>query len=291
MKFLPLILIAFIFAGCEKNIDFKLNDTSTNVVVDAKIESGKPPIVILSNSFSYYSQINPQLLNDLFIHNAEVYISNGTMTHKLKEYNQSLTSGITTSFYSIDTTNLSTSFLGEYNTNYSLRILINGKEYTSETQIPSLSVKPDTMYFNPAPNNPDTTARVLFVKISDPRGLGNYLRYFTKKNSEPFFPGPKSVYTDEIIDGTTYTIKLDPGFDLNNPPQQGDNFFHKGDSIVLDFCNINKATYNFWNTWEFAYQSIGNPFAQPNKVLGNISNGALGAFCGYASWVKQIIVQ
>jgi hypothetical protein len=39
---------------------------------------------------------------------------------------------------------------------------------------------------------------------------------------------------------------------------------------------------------EFAYQSIGNPFASPNKVLGNISNGGLGAFCGYASDFKII---
>jgi hypothetical protein len=41
---------------------------------------------------------------------------------------------------------------------------------------------------------------------------------------------------------------------------------------------------------EFAYQSIGNPFASPNKVLGNVSNGALGAFCGYAAFYKTIII-
>jgi hypothetical protein len=41
---------------------------------------------------------------------------------------------------------------------------------------------------------------------------------------------------------------------------------------------------------EFAYQSIGNPFASPNKVLGNISNGALGAFTGYAAFYKTIII-
>ena len=46
MRFWPLILIAFIFVGCEKNIDFKLNETSKAVVVDAQIENGKPPFVI-----------------------------------------------------------------------------------------------------------------------------------------------------------------------------------------------------------------------------------------------------
>ncbi len=41
---------------------------------------------------------------------------------------------------------------------------------------------------------------------------------------------------------------------------------------------------------EFAYQSIGNPFASPNKVLGNMSNGALGAFSGYAAFYKTITI-
>ncbi len=33
---------------------------------------------------------------------------------------------------------------------------------------------------------------------------------------------------------------------------------------------------------EYSYQSIGNPFSSPTKVRGNISNGALGYFGGYA---------
>jgi hypothetical protein len=41
---------------------------------------------------------------------------------------------------------------------------------------------------------------------------------------------------------------------------------------------------------EFNYGSTGNPFASPNKVLGNISNGALGYFGGYANQFKTIII-
>ena len=60
-----------------------------------------------------------------------------------------------------------------------------------------------------------------------------------------------------------------------------------GDTVTFKFCNIDKATYTFWSSWEFAYQSIGNPFAQPNKVVGNISNGALGAFSRVCSVVSH----
>ena len=131
----------------------------------------------------------------------------------------------------------------------------------------------------------------MMVKTTDPPGLGNYIRYFTRKNREPFLPGEASVFDDAVIDGVTYELRVDPGIDRNNRVPYDSNYFKKrGDTVTLKLCNIEKPTFTFWNTWEFAYQSIGNPFAQPNKVIGNISNGALGAFCGYAAWYKTLII-
>jgi hypothetical protein len=116
------------------------------------------------------------------------------------------------------------------------------------------------------------------------------VRYFTRKNHQAFLAGENSVFDDQVIDGTTYELQVLPGIDRNNRPLLKDNFYNRGDTIGFKLSNIDRATYKFWNTWEFAYQSIGNPFAQPNKVIGNISNGALGAFCGYGSAVNTLIV-
>jgi hypothetical protein len=66
--------------------------------------------------------------------------------------------------------------------------------------------------------------------------------------------------------------------------------FRRGDTVSFKLSNIDRNTYRFWNTWEFSIQSIGNPFAQPGVVVGNISNGALGAFCGYASDSKTLVI-
>ena len=129
------------------------------------------------------------------------------------------------------------------------------------------------------------------ARVTDPPGLGNYVRYFTKKNRGSFLPGLNSVFNDQFIDGTTYEAQADPGVDRNNLVSYDNNFFKKGDTITLKLSNIDKATYTFWNTWEFAQQSIGNPFSQPGKVVGNINNGALGAFCGYASWLGTLIAR
>ncbi len=277
--------------SCEKNISFDLNETASVLVVDAQIENGEAPLVVLTKSQSYFSEVTPELLAGSFVRNAEVYVSNGTLTHRLKEYGYTLVPGYTAYYYSIDSSSLSTAFNGEFNTNYTLRIVAEGKTYESSTRIPNLSIVPDSLYFKLAPQNPDTNKRVMMVKATDPAGLGNYVRYFTKTNSEPFYPGENSVFTDEVIDGTSYEIQLPQGIDRNDPPSDENNFFFKADTVTLKFCNITRPTYTFWNTWEFAFQSIGNPFAQPNKVIGNISNGALGAFCGYAAWYQTVVVE
>ncbi len=285
------ILCVVALMACEKNIDFNLKESVPVLVVDAEIENGKAPIVVLSSSLSFFSEISPDILANSFVRNADVFMSNGNVTHQLKEYAIPLIPGYTAYYYSIDSASLSTTFVGALNTDYSLRIVSAGKEYTATTRIPGLNSVPDSFFFRPAPLNPDTNKRVLLIKATDPPGLGNYSRYFTKRNNQPFYPGENSVFSDEVIDGTTFEVQLPQGIDRNNPPSGEDNFFFKADTVTLKFCNITRPTYIFWNTWEFAYQSIGNPFAQPNKVIGNISNGALGAFCGYAAWYSTLIVE
>jgi Domain of unknown function (DUF4249) len=193
-------------------------------------------------------------------------------------------------YYSIDSSSLATAFTGEFDKQYTLAIKSEGKEYTSTTKIPLLTKVPDSLWWKTAPLNPDTNKVVLMVKTTDPPGLGNYIRYFTRKNRGQFLPGENSVFDDAVIDGVTYELQVDPGIDRNNRLSYDSNYFKRGDTVTLKLCNISKSTFTFWNTWEFAYQSIGNPFAQPNKVIGNINNGALGAFCGYAAWYKTLVI-
>ncbi len=291
MKIGARLLLLLIFCGCEKKIDFDLKTSAPVLVVDAQIENNAAPMAVLTKSLGYFSKIDPRILAGSFVHNADVYISNGVLTHKLKEYSVPLVPGFTAYYYSIDSTNPATAFAGELNRNYSLRVVSEGKEYTANTHIPSHAISLDSMWVNVAPHNTDTSKRVLFIKATDPHGLGNYGRYFTKKNSNPFLPGENSIFDDQVVDGTTFSVQLSQGIDRNDPPKADSNFFQRGDTITLKFCNVPGSTYTFWSTWEFAFQGIGNPFAQPNKVIGNISNGALGAFCGYAAQYRTIVAQ
>lgn len=287
MKKWGLVALLFVVVSCEKNIDFNLKAADPLLTVDAQIENDQAPVVVLTKSFSYYQALTPQLLSNSFVHDAEVYMSNGTQTHRLREYSVPLAPGLSAFYYGIDSSSLATAFSGATGTTYSLRIVSEGKEYNASTNIPPQLYFPDSLWFRVAPQNPDTSKRVLYMRATDPAGRGNYNRYFTRKNSEPFYAG--IVFNDQVTDGTTYTILLPQGFNRNNPPTEEENFFTRGDTVTVKFSAIDKATYSFWNTWEFAQQSIGNPFAQPNKVLGNISNGALGVFAGYGSAYQTLI--
>jgi hypothetical protein len=287
-----LVMMAALCFSCEKDIDFKLKQSDPVLVVNAEIENGVAPTVALSKSLDFFSAISPQILSASFVHNAEVTMSNGTLTHTFKEYMVPLANGYALYYYGIDSANLATAFVGEFGKQYDLTIKADGKIYTAKTTIPLLTKIFDSLWTKAPPPNVDTSRRVLMARAIDPPGLGNYVRYYTKKNSERFLPGFNSVFNDEVIDGTTYSGQVDQGVDRNNTiPTGDDRFFTRGDTISFKLSNIDKATYTFWNTWEFNQQSLGNPFSQPGKVIGNISNGALGAFCGYASQVGTIIAR
>ena len=112
-----------IITGCEKAIDFTLENSEPKLVVEATIENGQPPIVILSQSLNYFSTIDPQLLASSFVHSADVFVSNGSQTHKLKEYSYAVNNDYKIYYYSIDSSNLGSAFVGEIKKQYSLRIV------------------------------------------------------------------------------------------------------------------------------------------------------------------------
>ena len=293
MKKIPALffILAFtIVAGCEKAVDIKLKNVDDVLVVDASIENDQPPVVYLSKSFNYFSKISAELLANSFIRNATITISDGTRTVQLKEY--ALPAGSNTLYvYSVDSANPAQLMLGKLNTAYSMTILVKGKTYTANTTIPKLAKKVDSLWWKQAPNNPDTLKRVLFVRISDPPGLGNYVRYYTSVNDSAFLPGFNSVFDDDIVDGTTYDVQVNKGVDRNADFNEDEAaYFKRGDTVQTKLCNIDRAHYNFWRTLEFSQQSIGNPFSQPGVVLGNISGGALGYFGGYAAQYKRIVI-
>jgi hypothetical protein len=289
-KWLLIIGVLTALTACEKTIELDLNETSPKLVVEATIENGQPPIVVLTKSVGYFSNISPDILANSFVHNAIIKVSNGTKTHQLKEYQVPLIGNYSLYYYSIDSSNLATAFEGQINGSYTLQIISEGQQYDATTTIPSITKSIDTMWWRPTPFDTSGKEVDVLIRERDKPGFGDFIRYFTKKNDEPYLPGFQSVYDDLVIDGTTYEVEVEPGFDRNKGWDDEDRLFRRGDTVTLKLSNIDKATYEFWRTMEYSYSSIGNPFASPVKVISNISNGALGYFGGYASQFRTIII-
>jgi hypothetical protein len=285
------IWFTFLLAGCEKNIDFKLDQTDPKLVVEASIENGTAPVVFLTRSFDYFSEITPTMLSGSFVHGAVIKISNGITTHQLKEYSVPVANGFSLYYYTTDSSNLATAITGQLKTSYTLDIIVDGKNYKSATTIPDVTKKIDSIWYRPIPADTSRKQVNVIIRATDPPGYGDYVRYWTKRNREPYLPGFTSVFDDYVIDGTTYELPVEPGIDRNAKVNDFDlRSFKRGDTVTFKLSNIDKATYDFWRTMEYTYSSIGNPFASPVKVINNINNGALGYFGGYASQYHTIII-
>ena len=293
MKLLIFSLIAvvcFSIFSCERSVSFDVKDVAPKLVVEATIENGQAPLVFLSRSVGFFSTITPDILQNSFVHGAEVYVSNGTLTHKLKEHSVDLGNGYSIYYYSTDSSNLATAFTGQVNHSYSLRIVADGKEYTASTTIPKITKQIDSIYWQPAPPGNDSNDVEVMSRATDPPPFGDYIRYFTKRNSEPFYAPMTSAFDDQLINNSSYTVQVERGWDRNVPAGDRSTYFKKGDTVTVKLCNIDKATFDFWRTMEYSYANIGNPFATPTKVLSNIHDNALGYFGGYAAQFRTIII-
>jgi hypothetical protein len=287
MRIGVLILLCICFVACEKDIELKLDPSENRLVVDASIENDRPPIVFLSKSIDYFSKIKPDILSASFVTNASVTISDGKQEVKLVEETITDTSGNRIIYY---TTPRGSLFVGKLKTTYNLKIQVASNVYTANTTIPEITRRLDSMWWEKLPFSEDPKASRVMLTATDKSGLGDYIRYFTKVNAGPFLPGFTSVFDDDIIDGKTYTIPLDKGFDKNAQFVDSLAYYKRGDTVTLKLCQIDKNTYDFWRTYEFSFQSVGNPFSSPIVIKSNISNNGLGYFGGYAAQYRTLII-
>ncbi len=294
--FLPVLLTSIFLASCEKEIDLNVQGEGTKLVVQASIErevdpttgdeQGIPPIIALTKSISFFGDVDSSKLSEIFVHDAEVFISDGTREIKLKEYDFRFAPGQsleTAYFYSLDTSDPSAYMLGEFGKTYNLRIEWQGQTYTSTTSI-SRPVQVDSIWQQNA-NVPlsDTTFQEIRAQYTDPpqSGQNYYYRVFS------YFPdGGGRDYDDYFNDEVANDVSIKFSFYSNDEDNEINRYGYwlPGDSAMIRWSSIDYAAYEFLNTMNFSEGSIGNPFGTPVNVLGNISNGALGAFIGYGTY-------
>lgn len=288
------LLTISVFSSCEKEVKINLKTGDPSLVVEGAIENDLPPYVFLTKSIGYFSSINYNTLQNSFVHDAKVTVSDGINVVSLKEYSADTgNSGNKLYFYTIDTSK--GFFVGQVNKIYKLTIETDGKVYESYTKIPTPTTIDSINTVQPDPpfnKEKNPIARQIRIYFKDPDTPGNYVRYFTKRNSEPFYPGQNSVYPDEIINGIYFETTLSLGDPISaeyNRDSSGVGY--PGDTVTLKWSAIDKTSYTFWSTYEYSLGTLGNPFSTPIQVKSNISNGALGIWAGYGSIYKTLVLE
>lgn len=287
------------FISCEKEVDIKLDTGEQRLVVEGGIENDLPPIVLLTKSVGYFQSIDLETLQNTSVHGAEVYVSDGAKTARLKEFSVDTgNNGFKFYYYSlIDFNNpvfppLDSLITGELGKSYTLTVIVEGKTYTATTKIPEPT--PLDSVKTRIPGRPGTTeeARALDIYFTDPDTPGNYVRYYTSRNNEPLYPGLNSVFNDEIINGKYFNTELPLGEPRSTTkPFDSLGVCYPGDSIVFKWAAIEKDVYDFWNTYEYALGTLGSPFATPIQVKSNMSNGALGVWAGYGAIYYRFVAK
>ncbi len=303
--------------SCTKEITGNLPDPTIKLVVDGNIELNTPPLILLTRTTKVFGDLNINDLGSFFEHNAEVWVKDVTAgdSVQLVEYclrdlpfpdsvKADLLKGIgiiafdsnsvpNICVYSVpDVVNYffngTCNFYGKENHTYSLSIKSGLRFITATTSIPK--TRPvNGLSTRPHPNPANDSLVTVLVNITTPDTLGNFIRYWTKRNSESFYPPlSQSVYDDKLFRGLTLDLPLERGQPENaKNDEKTYGFFWKGDTVTLKWATIDYKTYNFFYTLE--NDGSGNPFATQVKVKSNVEGG-LGVFAGYGTTYATIVV-
>ncbi|MBX2904070.1 MAG: DUF4249 family protein [Chitinophagales bacterium] len=320
-SFLPLaIFVAAVVVGsvsCTKEISVNIPKDAQQLVVEGNIEIDRPPVILLSKSQSFFDNIDINNLAAYYVHDAKMTVKSGTDSVELVEYclnnlpisDEQKKQLLESYGFNIDDSvplpnvciysipdlfncllNGNCSMVGKENTSYDLRIEVEGKVLTASTTIPTpkgvdyLEIRP-----RPKPIENDSFVSV-FVNITVPDTFGNFVRYWTKRNKEPFYlPASQSVWNDKLFVGLSIALPMERGYAKGTKVNTEDySYFLKGDTVTLKWANIDNKTYDFYYTLE--NDGSGSPFANPVKVKTNIAGGALGVWAGYATKYYTIVV-
>lgn len=286
-KIFSLIAIAsLILTACEKEITIELPDAEEKIVVEGHIEPNQAPYVILTRSSGYFDPVDSTTIANTIILNATVIVSDGVTTDTMvPAFDLSMFPPI---FYKAP------DMTGVIGRTYTLTVIADGKTVTSSTILPA-PIPLDSVWFKLDPGS--DSLGLAYGHLTDPPGRGNAYRWLAKRLNEddiflPAFGG--SVFDDEYIEGKSLDGVFYRGMKPNSEEagHQNDEFakFKIGDTIIVKFCTIDQAAFEYYRTYEVEIANNGNPFAAPTSIKTNI-NGGLGVWCGYGVAYDTIIAR
>ena len=190
-----LIPFVLVFTACEfkfeQEVDFNQGYTENKLVVQGVIQPGYPAFVILSNSEPYFSPINSSTIDELYVTDAQIKISNSEgQSRDLYNINDLINlipnnevisaldsiARLIPGLYLELPADLNFDFpyntIGEFGEQFSLNIYHNGDTITGTTTIPNEHLM-DSVWFQIDEYAPRPNLGNIWFHYSDPDTLGN----------------------------------------------------------------------------------------------------------------------
>ena len=313
---LPALLasLVLVLGACEKEITVDVPETEPRLVVEGTIEPGEPPIIILTRTQSFFDPTDLSSFAALFVKNATVIVSNGLVTDTLDMVCSSiltedqillaaeatgldpqLLANIDICLYS--TTN--SAIYGEEGGVYDLRVEAEGKTLTSTTTIVP-AVPLDSLWFRLVDqdgSDGDDSTGFLWARSIDPPSPNNFYRVMTRRLNtgddgaalDATFAAPLgSTSNDQYFNGQAIEFIISRGNSSFSDPEERGSTFKRGDTVAVKLISLDKASYDFYRSYESNVATQGDLFTQPANVRSNIEGG-LGVWAGLHAHLDTLV--
>ncbi len=271
-----IIALTIIISSCEDVIELELKNSASRLVVESLITDNSQPVTVkLSKSADYYSESEMPLVSGaLVIINDNNQIIDTLIESDAGIYRSSKIKGIPGHLYQ-------------------LTIVAENLTVTGTSVMPQ-EVKLDSLDYEWG-ENPHSEGYMVNLRFNDPAGILNYYRIKIDINGKPY----KDIETgNEII---LQTDKIWDGKEVHIPVKQGGGFFEIGDTVTVNFANLNKSTFDYYSTLKAALatgnsiMSVGKSMMQgsaaPANPVNTFSEDVLGYFGAASVSSKTIIIK
>lgn len=297
----------FVFAlsSCTKEVIIDVPGFVEQLVIDGRIETGQPPIVLLSKSKEIYAPTDIDAFLNGFISGATVTISNGTSSIQLDEVcSDNLPAGTEEiaaamlgipadqlANYSICAyTTLDPNFYGEVGKTYTLTVSYEGKTYSAVTSIVQPTSLVSTFW---QPESGLTNHGYSWATLADVANQYDAYYWEVKRLNDTlsdfaFEPTYSPVFNDEFFDGLSFEFWYENPFG-EEMPDSTRWMYALGDTVVIKLSKIDYNSYEYFEKKMVQLQTAGNPFATPTNIPTNITGGALGIWAGFSTSFDTLI--
>lgn len=257
-KLFSIAICSFFFISCTKEINIDLNSSNSQLVIEGSITDESGPYFVKLSKTINFSESN----NFPSVTGAMVIVSDNTGV-------------VDTLTETASGTYQTSSIVGQHGSTYTLKVLVEGKEYNAITTMP-YKVNLDSIQFESDNAFNENTFEFVPVYL-DPATERNNYRFKLTVNGET--DNSFLVNNDNNSNGL-----------INQQSFSSDDVkIFEGDTVIISMFCIDSDTYTYYKTLEELLGSnpifSATPANPPNNITGN---KALGHFSAYTT---QSIIQ